>query len=911
MGTIQGATGPLSYYEPAAGRPAVKFLDQAKVQEKIAEAASTKGSEILIQTAEGSSLVALDLFLAKPEKYAHNQPALLVLELPNGESVGIELARLSKTALFKALEQAQQHVPDQLRAALQESAAPILSRIRGQTAGATTAPPAKPASQNITPKLDKILKDADVDTLLMKAFSRNAGVRGPAVAQLEALRDKLLSALGQWNGPPELKQAFASQLRSYDFAKLAALPRLEQMEAFAPGLRDKIDGLIQALPADQQAQARDLADSLAAAFDQQSVGGLRIKAQRFDTLVGLSAKNAAQPARARALASELLENPQGDRAPLDAVKKDFVEHLKDTGETYAIWWNKAPGDNVLEQSRKGLAEKQPAVKLLRLLAEASDKLGSGADLNAIEAEIEKQFALVREPDRGPLTQILKQYHELSTALNLSARIVGSSPDKAEAVELAQKQALAHADQCFGIVDKGWKDGAHQGFQVVQYPGSDYAAKAGQAARTGQALLQVLRSSQGEVESVDRGKRDKGVTGPFVPGRVSEIILKQPRLEGALLRELGQRAKQIALDNYTHAIANYEAMKDPNALIATLLEADQRGELEKVLEGMFAISTHGSQAGEKSLAPVAYQFRLMLSETRKLLATGHSDQAAGRVAQFLQSPFYAALQTGVEKVLGALKEAKSETANLEDGEAAFVLSAKLPFVREEIYRQCGFSLDPGKGIPPMQEDELEQRLAKRQFVSTAEAVFAKYAEEWKDKEQVVNIAKTAGMVGLSIGIAVATGGAGGAAVGAGLISEGTMAVLGTGLAVAMTGASAAHEISHANHDFRNAQANHASGMLSLEGLRAADKEKTLNYLAVMAQIGMAGVGMAARGAISPQTLRATLFTDAGLNVAGGLLNPRTYNADPKQFAVNLVMGCVISAVSSTAGNFAGRLGQQLA
>ncbi|MEZ0371190.1 MAG: hypothetical protein ACAI44_19000, partial [Candidatus Sericytochromatia bacterium] len=42
-----------------------------------------------------------------------------------------------------------------------------------------------------------------------------------------------------------------------------------------------------------------------------------------------------------------------------------------------------------------------------------------------------------------------------------------------------------------------------------------------------------------------------------------------------------------------------------------------------------------------------------------------------------------------------------------------------------------------------------------------------------------------------------------------------------------------------------------------------------------------------------------------------LNPRTYNADPKQFAVNLVMGCVISAVSSTAGNFAGRLGQQLA
>ncbi|HEY9844175.1 MAG TPA: hypothetical protein V6D23_27140, partial [Candidatus Obscuribacterales bacterium] len=609
-----------------------------------------------------------------------------------------------------------------------------------------------------------------MDTLLMKAFSRNAGVRDPAVAGLNALRDKLLSALSQWNGPPELKQAFASQLRSYDFAKLAAMPRLEQMEAFAPGLTDKIDGLIQALPAAQQAQARDLADSLAAAFDQQSVGGLRIKAQRFDTLVGLSAKNADLPARARALGSELLENPQQDPAPLAGVKKAFSETLSDYGESYAIWWNKAPGDNVLEQSRKGLADKQPAVKLLRLLDQASEKLGSGADMSGLEAEIDKQFALVKGADRGPLAQILKQYHELKSALDLSARIVGVSPDKGTAVELAQKQALAHADQCFGIVDRGWKDGAHQGFQVVQYPASDYAAKAGQAARTGQALLQVLRSSQGEVESVDRGKRDKGVTGPFVPGRVSEIILKQPRLEGALLRELGQRAKQIALDNYTHAIANYQAMtRDPNALIATLLEADQRGELKKVMEGMFAISTYGSQAAEKSLAPVAYQFQLMLSETRKLLAAGQSDQAAERVAQFLESPFYAALQTGAEKVLDALEEAKTETAGLDDGEAAFVLSAKLPFVREELYRQCGFGLDPGKGIPPMQEDELEQRLAKRQFVSTAEAVFSKYAEEWKDKEQVVNIAKTAGMVGLSIGIAVATGGAGGAAVGAGLIS----------------------------------------------------------------------------------------------------------------------------------------------
>lgn len=905
MSQIQPAVG-LRHYDAAGSKPAVRFIEQAK--EKIAAAVESKGSELLIATGQGTAQVSLDLFLESPEQYVNAKPALLVLELAKGESVGIEIAKLSKESLFKALDRALGQSTGSLHDEIQASAAPIISRIR-----ASEAKPGAKAQAAPVAALDKLLRQADVDTLLSKACSRHEGVRKPALAALEALRGKVLDSIKAWPGDAGLKAALTEQLRSYDFGQLAA-GKIEQFEDFAPGLSAKIEALIAALPAGQRAGAQDLADSLNAAFELQSVGGLRIKAQRYDALVSLASKTAALPGKAAALATNLAENPQSDPKPLEAIRKEFSQTLATYRETYSVWWNKAPGDTVLEQSRKGLADKQPGVKLLALLQQASDLLGTGLTMRVnrtdLEAQIDQALAKVKGPDRAPLERIVAQYRALRAGMDVQSRIVAVLPDQQAAIERAQAEAKAHPDQIYGVVDRGWNAGKHQGYQVLSYPAGAYEAKATQAGTAGQTLLKVVRTSGGEIKTSGRAKA-KALIGNFAPGHVSKIVLEQPKLASRVLEELGQRAKRIAIDNYQLAIDNYKGMSNPNVLLANLIAADQQGNLERVLEGMFAINPHGSQAGEKAVAPVAHQFRLMLADTRKLDEAGKSAEAIARIKAFLASPAGAALKAGVAEVLRALEEARDETAALKDGTAAYELSNRLDFVREELYRECGFGLDPARGVPPLEGPELEVRLAQRGFNSTAEAIFARGAPAWKTGEQVVSIAKTAGMIGLSVGLAVATGGAGSAAVAGGLIGEGTLAMIGTGVAVTMSAASAAQGLSETNHAWRGSQANHAAGMISFEQLKAADRERTLSLMSVVTQLGAGLVTGTATRAINPLSLKATLLTDGGMNVVNGVLNPRTYDADPKTFLVNLVMSCAVSAVTNVAGAAASSLGSRLA
>lgn len=781
-----------------------------------------------------------------------------------------------------------------------------------------TKSPAPPNTTSIIAQIDKLAGSSDTDVLFTKAFSKHGRIRQEAVGKLTELRDKNLAILNNWNGPTEVKQALAKQLQSYDFSKMDGKASITD---FSPSAQAAVEQAIDKLPPAQRSKARELQQALNVNF-QQSFPEVKLATVRHDHLVGLLAQNEARIAKAQAAATETLESatPPSPEA-LQKLKDEALSALKSTQETYSIWMNKAPEDNVLQQSRKGDAEESQEVALLNLLQQ---RLQSTGPQPKLDQEIDKTLKSIApsSADLGPLKNLAGQYQKLSQALDIQQRLIGSTFNQQKAQAMAEMHAEKHPEQAVGVIDKGWGNGKHQGYQVISYPAAQFAEKSKQAGQPGQPLIQLMKAGQ-----VSQTKVAEKLPSTFAKGRISPLIINNERFQGKILEEVGQRAKTLAESNYKTAIKNYDALlASDDALLATLIAEHQKGgnDLQKLLEGMFAVSPHGSHAGEKSVPAVVGQLQQMLTNTRLELKNGNEDAAMTCVQKFLNSVQFKAVREGATEVKESLEKALKETQGLSNEEAAFELTAKLPTVREEVFRQCHFKLDPTTGIPPMKPDELEVRLEHEQFSSSAEAVFAKRAQSWKTKQELIGIAKTGGMVAASVALAVATGGAGGAAVAAGAISQGTLAVIGTGLAVATTLGTTAHQLSNARDEYQTAQANHAAKMLSFEGLKEADKQLTMAYMSAVVQVGMAGVSMGTSAAINqaalaPQTAAQVLgkeisaatvasakqigravATDVGLNAFGTLLDPHTYQGNAKDFAVNLVLGATISAVTNTTG-----------
>jgi len=161
----------------------VHGLKPEKIQ-KLEESLKTSQSDLIFETPEGGiERLTVDEFLGKAEQLQSKGTAHLTVQLPDGRSVVVALANLSRETLDKALEDAVKNANPAIAKELQSSAASLLSQIRTPTT-------VKPI-QRLDPGTDFVqLKDNEI-----AAIKAQSGVLGPLLEKVGFGSQDLMTSL--------------------------------------------------------------------------------------------------------------------------------------------------------------------------------------------------------------------------------------------------------------------------------------------------------------------------------------------------------------------------------------------------------------------------------------------------------------------------------------------------------------------------------------------------------------------------------------------------------------------------------------------------------------------------------------------------------------------------------------------
>lgn len=382
-------------------------------------------------------------------------------------------------------------------------------------------------------------------------------------------------------------------------------------------------------------------------------------------------------------AERLLENPERpDDALLDA-RDAIAKALKQTLLSYGDNLSYAPGDTKKNPSRLAEALASPEVKVLELMQRRTELLTVGPnDLKVYDDQIEKLLKHEIPPDSldyRALSQLWKSLKSMDTCLNYRSRelAVERFPEAAyaKAKSLAEAADGKHPGKggFFGIIDKGFKDGKHQGYAIVAYPESDWDRKLAQAGRPGSNLLQVVAKTRGEW---------------YEGGR-----LPLPLQSGVTLETEGFDPQNLGL-LYQDALDHYGRYDTPDYLAASLMKmADSAhqgnpaavdGQICLYLERVFAFDSGSAKEASAALKKI---YKAYLAKVQ----AGDEAGATAVLTELKASPVFAGIKSAVasRKGLASLKDGMM----LEVGKQAKAMVAEQ--YKDAIARYQGYAAEPDK------------------------------------------------------------------------------------------------------------------------------------------------------------------------------------------------------------------------
>jgi hypothetical protein len=804
--------------------------------------------------------------------------------------------------------------------------------------------------KDIPGKLNDIADKYDLNSLVVLALHPDGNP--DAVKKLFELRDEMVKTLTE-NKEAYIKlhpsinsvnamNLFIEKLGKYNFNDI------KQIKSFEDQVKDinkDIAGIFRVMekdlltPAEETKELKNLDNNISNQFDNKDLTEKRIDAHQLEYLERLTKSSSLAKAEVAVLADYYLENKSQEPEMLNDKIKTLREDITNVRGWYAelveagdatYSWKRNP-------DKKGLLKDNIPVKIMDLLVKKTDMLKAGktADFSKIDAEINHLMSISEDPDRkleyANLKQIIANVDAIAGDLAYEKRIVTTLSSAEEALTLANKKAMEERGTGFAVLDAGWKDNKHQGYIVAKYPAGSIEEKMKQVKQNDSSLIHLsVTDEKGNLKSEGRinqavisdsnfrhGTLDKSLAtlnnkgevsllDVAVPVSANKLIQEAKELEAkqdVILAPVGKKAKELALKHYDEAIDLYDKMtKDDTALVETVFKAlgADKTKNGEYFRNMFGLNPYISQGGPKTSHIVADQFMKFYYEYNA------ADNKEAALEKFRKTDAYKAVKRGAADRLENLFDSRSEVTGtkhpkdptdgdredtMDDAEAALVLTRDFPGIRQEIYRQFDFKIDPGLGVPPYSDgDDVDDMVKNGRFSSNAEMVFVHRAESWGDTETAKSVGKTAGLIAGTIALGMVTGGLG---AGVGIAAMTTTSVLMAG-----------YEVYKSEKQLDKAEANYSSGLIGVEGLRQAEASKTFSYVSAVIQVATGGASMAIGKTVNPQTLRGAIALDLAVGAGSTAMDPSSYAAGAKGFLLNIVVGGVVSYASAKTGSILG-------
>lgn len=366
------------------------------------------------------------------------------------------------------------------------------------------------------------------------------------------------------------------------------------------------------------------------------------------------------------------------------------------------------------------------------------------------------------------------------------------------------------------------------------------------------------------------------------------------LQRAMVRDMGQRAQELALENYDQAIENYTAYssEDSDELAVALFAVAARGgeQTEQYLENMFGLTSGVARAGAESSEVVSSNIMATYRRYQEARSSGDETEAQRILDRFKGSEAFQIAQAGAEERLDQLQTRRREIADLSDYQAAFELTQEFPHIRTEIYQQYGLNIDPNLGVPPYQDGDEVEGLS---FSNPVEEAFIRQSETWGDYNTAVSVTTTGAIIVGSIALGIATGGS-------------SLAVQ-MGVAVGTAAAMGAADIYRSHEALEDAEADISASMIGAGQLRQARDNLAMSYVSAIINVGVAGATFGIGSQLAPpQSLLRAVGQDIAIGTVGTLLDPQTYRGGVEGMLVNIAINGFVS-FGSTGAAFAARSG----
>jgi hypothetical protein len=205
------------------------------------------------------------------------------------------------------------------------------------------------------------------------------------------------------------------------------------------------------------------------------------------------------------------------------------------------------------------------------------------------------------------------------------------------------------------------------------------------------------------------------------------VLGNESKETAVIRQIGAKAREVAMHQYDDAIGMYKNLLTDDSQLAGFvlkqavqllkgkehLDDKDKAALRQTLFNMFNLSQHSQSA---SAWTVQSAITTLINGIQGL-HSGQEDRVYELIGNFMRTQPFEDLKAGVASRLAELEDARKDINEMSDEKAAFKLTAKFPSVRQEVFSHFGFKLDPTQGVPPMDDGAaVKARIAKGDFSS---------------------------------------------------------------------------------------------------------------------------------------------------------------------------------------------------